>query len=107
MGACYLRGWAAEKVKDGKLVRARVEHDGVRLTSVRISGDFYLYPEEGLSELERALEGAKLSDDEPALADRVQWAAHEHGLQLVGLTPQAVARVVLEAARGAREEVPR
>ena len=52
------------KAKKGLIrVRLRLSDDG-RITWVRITGDFFMYPEEALLALERSLIGIKFSKDE-------------------------------------------
>lgn len=94
-------GFAVEKVEGGKLVRARVEHDGSVMISVKITGDFFLHPEEGITLIEEALRGAPVDSTEMELAMLVMDVVEEHKLELVGVTPEAIARVVLAAAKAA------
>jgi hypothetical protein len=44
--------------KSGKLIRCRATFDNGRIKSIRITGDFFLYPEDRLSALELSLSGA-------------------------------------------------
>jgi len=48
------------KVPNGKLIRLCAELDGNELRSVKITGDFFLHPEEKIADLERSLAGQKL-----------------------------------------------
>lgn len=48
------------KVPGGKLIRIRAKVVGGKLASVKITGDFFLHPEEGITKLEKALMGGKL-----------------------------------------------
>ncbi|WP_069806841.1 lipoate protein ligase C-terminal domain-containing protein [Vulcanisaeta thermophila] len=52
------------KAKKGLIrVRLRLSDDG-RISWIRITGDFFMYPEEALLMLERSLVGVKFSRDE-------------------------------------------
>ncbi|MDY7039588.1 MAG: lipoate--protein ligase [Chloroflexota bacterium] len=53
----------------GGLIRATVEVKGNRLEGVSLSGDFFCYPEDAISELEAKLEGSPLEQVEDVLAD--------------------------------------
>ncbi len=46
--------------KSQKLLKVSLEHDGDRLQSVAIHGDFFLYPEDAISDLENRLQGLPL-----------------------------------------------
>src|SRR5699024_11082339 len=56
------------KVPGGKLVVVDVDTDGGTITNVKISGDFFIEPDEAFFALSRALEGASTSDS----AERLQ-----------------------------------
>ncbi len=47
------------KVPNGKLIRLRAELDGDKICSVKIMGDFFLYPEDKIFLLEKNLIGQK------------------------------------------------
>lgn len=84
------------KVPGGKLVIADVEVDAGQLRRVRISGDFFLEPDEALEVLNGQLEGLPADSDTAALA-----AAIHSGLgpevRMVGFTAEAVAVAVRRA----------
>ena len=56
------------KAPGGKLVRVQLKEENGMIESVRISGDFFLVPEEDLSKLEKILEGVPLREPEVRLA---------------------------------------
>ncbi|ABG03425.1 conserved hypothetical protein [Rubrobacter xylanophilus DSM 9941] len=84
------------KTPGGKLVAADLEVAGDRLRSVRISGDFFLEPPEALESISGALEGASAAASEEELAALVSGAL-PRGTEMVGFSPQAVARAVRRA----------
>ncbi|NJE26315.1 lipoate--protein ligase family protein [Thermococcus sp. MV5] len=49
------------KAKKG-LIRFEIEEEGSIAKNVRITGDFFIYPEETILELEDALKGKKLEE---------------------------------------------
>ena len=81
------------KVPGGKLVVADFAVEAGALRRVRVSGDFFLYPEEALAAIDGALEGAPIADDEAALAARIV-AALAPEVTMLGFSPEAVARAV-------------
>ncbi len=87
---------ATRKVPGGKLVRLDVEA-GKTLERVRITGDFFLFPEEALDEVEAALCGLPLPLD-AALAEQVISRALESSrAELIGLNPRELVITLQEA----------
>ncbi|PZA08694.1 MULTISPECIES: biotin--protein ligase [unclassified Meiothermus] len=69
-----------------------------RLAQVRVSGDFFLEPEEALDRINAALEGLPVTSDETEIAQAVrQAAAHA---EMIGFSPEAVAVAVKRALSG-------
>ncbi len=74
----------------GGLIRATAEvREGV-IESVSLSGDFFFYPAERLTDLESALIGARLEEVEPIIS---RFYAEYH-IETPGVTPADFARVV-------------
>lgn len=84
------------KTPGGKLVAVRFALDDGLLTAVEVHGDFFLYPEEALLQIDAALEGAPSSLDEAALAERIE-AALPAGTEWLGSSPEALATAVRRA----------
>ena len=75
----------------GGLIRATVEvQDGV-LAAVALSGDFFLYPAERLSDLESALLGVRLEEAEAAIGRFYE----QHAVESPGVVPADLARVLV------------
>lgn len=90
-------GTAARKVRGGKLLRVRLEHDGSVITKVLITGDFFLHPEEGLVKLEGELLGTPLQESEQDLALRIEAILAEKRLTVLGFGPGDLAATIKEA----------
>ncbi|WIM68535.1 biotin/lipoate A/B protein ligase family protein [Corynebacterium breve] len=90
------------KVPGGKLVVADVVTDEGVIADVKISGDFFLEPDEAFEAIGPALEGASLHDDASILANRLDAALAEYDdLALHGFTTRDVAQVVRRAVTDA------
>jgi len=75
----------------GGLIRATTEvQDGV-LTSVSLSGDFFFFPEEKLTDLEAVLAGVREAEAEAAITRFYK----EHGIESPGVAPADFARVLV------------
>ncbi|MGC8850110.1 MAG: lipoate protein ligase C-terminal domain-containing protein, partial [Candidatus Bathyarchaeia archaeon] len=78
MGRCEL------KVPGGKLLRVDCAVEGHRLAAVKLSGDFFLHPEESITILEERLRGVEA--EERKLKEVVEGFIGE-GRILIGLEP--------------------
>ncbi len=82
----------------GGLVRlTAVAQDG-RLSEVHLSGDFFIYPQNSLADLEQALDGAPL--EAGAIEALIQDFYTRHAIETPGITPLALAGVFLPPAGG-------
>lgn len=92
----YIRE-AAYKAPGG-LIRATVRTQAALLDDLALSGDFFIYPQDSLPRLEAALVGSPLEQAE--LQKRAASFWHEYQIQSPGLTPDDVARVIMQAVEG-------
>jgi len=70
-------------VKGGKLIKVALEVEGDVIKSAKICGDFFLYPEEAIEQIEQSLKGARLNSDfEQILIEAVERS----GAQLLGFS---------------------
>ena len=92
------------KVPGGKLVVVDLAVADGHLARVQVSGDFFLEPDSALDTINAALRGLPADASEALLAAAVQVAL-DPGVQLFGITPEAVAVAVRRALDG--HESPR
>ena len=88
------------KTPGGKLVAVDFTVADGLLRQVRVSGDFFLYPEEALATIDHALEGASQQETEPQLAARIA-AALAPDVTMLGFSPEAVVTAVRRGLEGA------
>ncbi|MGY1438835.1 lipoate--protein ligase family protein [Streptomyces reniochalinae] len=84
------------KVPGGKLVVVDLDDEGGVLRGVRVAGDFFLEPDEALTAIDQALEGAPSDTDAAGLTARVEAALPE-GTVMYGITAEGVAVAVRRA----------
>ncbi len=83
------------KVPGGKLLRVRLRETGGRIESAKISGDFFLIPEDSLAKLEMMLEDVPLREKElKLLVDRFFRGTSAQGL---GVVPDDFVKAILAA----------
>ncbi|HYY91450.1 MAG TPA: lipoate protein ligase C-terminal domain-containing protein [Candidatus Dormibacteraeota bacterium] len=81
------------KAPGGKMLRVRLMENAGRIESAKISGDFFLIPEESLSKLEKMLEDARLDEKElKLLVDRFFRGTNAQGL---GVSPDDFVKAIL------------
>ena len=91
-----MHGVATEKVPGGKLLRVKVEY-GETIDRVQLTGDFFLYPEDELSVIEEALVGLRTDEPAETIAEVVAGIVAQHNIELVGITPEAIAQTLKKA----------
>ena len=83
------------KAPGGKLVRVRFREEEGQIQAVKITGDFFLVPEESLGKLEKMLEDAPLREAELwLLVDRFFRGTRAQGL---GVTSDDFVKAILAA----------
>ncbi len=87
------------KAPGGKLIRVRFTEENEMVRSVRISGDFFLIPEDSLSQLENMLRGVALREE--TLRHQVDRFFEIYQVKTLGVTLDDLVKAFLSA----KEEV--
>ncbi len=88
-----LKGIYAFKVQNGKLVCAEVEFSRT-LKKVKITGDFFLHPEDAIISIEKFLQDLDADFQEKETADSLSQILSEQGAQLIGASPADIVAAV-------------
>jgi lipoate-protein ligase A len=89
-------GEAARRARKGVIrVRVAMNVEREELVEVRVSGDFFAYPEDVVWKLEEALKGAPITE----VLARITAALKE--AELVGCSPSDFAETIIEAIKRA------
>lgn len=91
------------KVPGGKLVIVDFDVIDDALRQVRVTGDFFLYPDDALASLVSGLEGAPAGAGVETYRDLVDRATPD-GAALVGFSAEAIAIAVVRAQGGDEKE---
>jgi lipoate-protein ligase A len=91
-------GCASRKVREGKLVKVEVEYGEV-IRNLRITGDFFLHPEEILEKIEKSLLGLKKNAGIETFASEIRKIMETHDAQMIGVSPESMAVVIKEALK--------
>jgi lipoate-protein ligase A len=84
------------KTPGGKLIVVDFQVRDGALSGVMVSGDFFLYPEDALSDLTTALEGVSVELTESEIAEKVRFGLRREA-QLLGSSPEGIATAVRRA----------
>ena len=55
------RGKAINKVAGGKLIKVSLGVEDGRIVDIKVTGDFFMHPEEKIEELENTLTGVRIA----------------------------------------------
>lgn len=89
-----MQGVHTEKVPGGKLLRIKVDfnpEDGI-VEDVQMQGDFFIHPEEFVEDIEQLLVNLDQKDNEEAIAAALSRLVEEEEAELVGVTPEYIAK---------------
>ncbi len=89
---------ASRKVREGKVVKVEVEYSEV-ITKLKITGDFFLHPEEILEKIEESMLGLKKDAGIEAIESKIQRITETHDAQMIGISPESLALVIKEALK--------
>ena len=78
------------KIPGGKLLRVSVDIEDGIIKSIKITGDFFLYPEESIEVLEKSLQGATLESAEEILNSKVE----EMGIKMIGVSVKDIVEAI-------------
>ena len=93
-------GKSVYKVPDGKLVKITLEVEDDQIISIKITGDFFLHPENGLELIENTLVGEKLHAGK--LIGKINQVVQQKKLELYGLDPHSLVEAINLAEEAAK-----
>lgn len=98
-----MQGVHTEKVPGGKLLRIKVDfnpEDRI-VEDVQMQGDFFIHPEEFVEDVEQLLVNLDQKDSEESIAAALQRLVEDEGAELVGITPESIAKAFKTALTNA------
>jgi len=83
------------KVPRGKLLKISVEYDEQNnvIKDIRITGDFFVYPEEAVELMEREIHGTVIEKQQ--LLRKVQSIISDHHIEFIGLDAEGLVQGIL------------
>lgn len=83
------------KVPNGKLLKIFLEDRDGKISSIKITGDFFLHPEENLELLEEILIGTHIQKEN--LVSKIQDFVSETKTVFFGIDGESLAHTILQA----------
>lgn len=93
-----MKSQARQKVKEGKVVKVQIEYDEV-IETIRITGDFFLHPEDILDKIEKGIIGLERTVSEERIISNINITIAGEDIQMIGISPESIAGLVKEALK--------
>ena len=90
--------YSSQKVREGKIVKVEVEFDDF-IEKLKITGDFFLHPEDVLEDIEKSMHGLKKNVSFDELVVNIHNIARAHDAKMIGISPESLALVITEALK--------
>ncbi len=87
------------KVEGGKFARIGIEITDNSISSVKITGDFFLHPENVLEKIEDALKGTKLPFNAVEAEKKIVEVLEAEKAKLVGVSAKDIAEMIDECVK--------
>ena len=85
------------KTPEGKNINITVDISANKLQNIEITGDFSLYPDKSIEEIERGIMDVDI--DEAKITQKLQSIIKKHKITFVGITEYSFARAVIISCR--------
>ncbi len=87
-----------QKVREGKVVKVEIECNEL-IRNIRITGDFFIHPEDILDEIERSIIGLERSATIETVTSNIKSRIEERDVQMIGISPESIALLIREALK--------
>jgi lipoate---protein ligase len=91
-------GSSIKKIPGGKLIRVDVIYSK-KVEHVKITGDFFLHPEELITVLEQSLTGAEIPLFKDLLVEHVETILNDNHATLIGFSPDDLISALADAIK--------
>ncbi len=91
----HMQAHSIYKVPQGKLLKISMEYDEKEktITTLRITGDFFAYPEEAVEYLENELKNTIL--EKKQLLERINSIVSNYHIEFIGINPEGLVHGIL------------
>jgi lipoate-protein ligase A len=89
-------GTATRKIPGGKMVRVETTFDK-KVESVKITGDFFLHPEETLELIVKKITGSSLPLEQEKIILEIETILEQQEAQFIGANAREIVSILVEA----------
>lgn len=89
---------AKQKVKEGKVVKVEIECNEL-IRNVRITGDFFIHPEDILDEIEKSIISLERSASIETITSNIRSRIADRDVRMIGISPESIALLISEALK--------
>ena len=93
-----MKRFASKKVEGGKLLKIEVDYDK-KINNVKITGDFFLHPEDSINEIENSLKGLDVNEKEDNIIKKINEIVEKNNVEMIGISAEAIAETLKEAMK--------
>jgi lipoate-protein ligase A len=91
------------KIPNGKMLKVFLQIEGNKISNVKITGDFFIHPEETIFLIEQYLEGLPVDVTESRMLFKVNSAVKDAEAELVGVDAESIAFAMFRAINGGQD----
>jgi lipoate-protein ligase A len=84
--------------KFGKLLRIDIAYN-TTITDLKITGDFFMHPEETLEQIVSALIGTEVPIQKEEIRRKINYVCHNNETEIIGLTIDDIVNTIIEATQ--------
>lgn len=95
-----MEGKAIYKVPEGKLLKIFLDFDENKINNIKLTGDFFLYPENGIELIEKSLERKEFNRGE--LINEINRVVNENKIEFFGINAEAIVETIFLARETAK-----
>ncbi len=85
-----------EKIHGGKLVRIKINFEK-NIENIKITGDFFLYPEESIEKIENSLIGIDKNSSEEIITNKIKKIVKENNIELIGIDEESISKLIIKS----------
>ena len=85
------------KIPNGKMLRVIAELDGEKINKIKITGDFFIHPEESIMVIEKSIINCDKHTNENDLMEKIDAAINLTKAKLIGVDARSIAFAVHSA----------
>ncbi len=88
------------KVPNGKLLKVFLELNENKISELKLTGDFFAHPEEGIHAIEEELSGKELGGDKNQLTEEINKFIKKKEIEFFGVNAGAITEAIYLAKNG-------